>query len=346
MRIRGLGRVKTELGKARGRLFPSPMVLLYHRVVNLQHDPHLLSVTPVHFEEHLQILKQHYHVISLSELTKSLALNKNLGPVIAITFDDGYADNAETAKPLLLKYDTPATFYLATGFVGTNTEQLQDELERLVLFPQHYHDQLHITVAGKPYFWYMHSREAAKTSDTSIIRWNVESKTEQTPFQQAYSEIHYLLQSLPPVERDGALKQLRAQSGDPGPARVTHRAMSWDQARQMAACGLIELGAHTVHHPYLSKLPIREQYDEIAESKQMLEKQIGKPIMSFAYPYGTRQSYTPETVDLLKDQGFTNTVSNFRARIGRRSDLFQIPRFVVRDWNGDEFLRHIRQGRL
>jgi|GEM_PF-2901874 len=49
---------------------------------------------------------------------------------------------------------------------------------------------------------------------------------------------------------------------------------------------------------------------------------------------------------MTKELGFTNIGSNFRERIGRKTDRFQIPRFVVRDWNGDEFLRQIRKGRL
>ena len=122
--------------------------------------------------------------------------------------------------------------------------------------------------------------------------------------------------------------------------------MSWDQARQMAACELTNLGAHTVNHPYLSALPLKEQREEILESKRSLEKQIGRPITSFAYPYGTRQSYTAETVGLLKELRFTFACSNYRERIGRRTDLFQLPRLVVRDWDGDQFLRQLRTARL
>jgi peptidoglycan/xylan/chitin deacetylase (PgdA/CDA1 family) len=114
----------------------------------------------------------------------------------------------------------------------------------------------------------------------------------------------------------------------------------------MAACELADLGAHTVNHPYLSVLPLAEQRAEILESKRTLEEQIGRPIGSFAYPYGTRQSYSAETVGFLKKLGFSNACSNFRDRIGRRTDMFQIPRFVVRDWDGDEFLRQILKGRL
>lgn len=346
MRIRGLGRLKTTLARIRGQLMPGPMVLLYHRVAHLPQDPHLLAVTPEHFEEHLLALGRHCRVVSLSELTDSLARGGRPGPVVVLTFDDGYADNAEAAFPLLKKHGLPATFYLTSGFVGTTRECLHDDLERLLLLPPECPDQLRLMVGGKPFSWAMRSHCSGNQTAASAAGWNATSKTDPTPRHRAYREIHGILCALPPAEREGVLEQLRCQCGDPGPARPTHRGMSWDQARQMAACELIELGAHTVNHPYLSALPLKEQRAEILESKRALEQQIGRPVTSFAYPYGTRQSYTAETVELLKELGFTNACSNFRERIGRRTDLFQLPRFVVRDWDGDEFLRRLRRGRL
>jgi peptidoglycan/xylan/chitin deacetylase (PgdA/CDA1 family) len=346
MRIRGLGRLKTQWARLRGQLTPGPMVLLYHRVAQLQGDPHLLAVSPEHFEEHLLALRQHFEVSSLSELTECLARGMRPSPVVALTFDDGYADNAEAAFPLLNKHGIPATFYLASGFVGSTRECLHHDLERLLLLSPQRPDQLHLLVAGKPFVWAMRLREAEKRIASPVGGWNMESKTDPTARHRACREIHGMLRVIPPVEREGVLEQLRSQCGDPGPARSTHRAMTWDQARQMAACELTDLGVHTVNHPYLSALPLKEQRAEILESKRALEEQIGQPVTSFAYPYGTRQSYTAETVGLLKELGFANACSNFRNRIGRLSDLFQIPRFVVGDWNGDEFLRQIRKGRL
>lgn len=346
MRIRGLGRVKSQWARLRGQLTPGPMVLLYHRVAELQQDPHLLAVAPEHFEEHLLALRRHCRVVSLSQLTDSLARGGHPGSVVALTFDDGYADNAEAAFPLLKKHGLPATFYLASGFVGTTRECLHDDLERLLLLPPQCPDRLLLMVGGKPFGWAMRSHDSGNKTAATVAGWNVESKTDPTPRHRAHREIHGMLRAVAPAEREGVLEQLRCQCGDPGPARPAHRGMSWDQARHMAACELIELGAHTVNHPCLSALPLKEQRAEILESKRALEKQIGRPVTSFAYPYGTRQSYTAETVGLLKELGFTNACSNFRDRIGRLTDLFQIPRFVVRDWNGDEFLRQLCKGRL
>ena len=344
MKVRGLGGLKAKWAKLRGQLTPGPMVLLYHRVAHLPQDPHLLAVTAKHFEEHLLALRRHCRVVSLSELVESLGNRTGAG--VALTFDDGYADNAETAMPLLEKHNCSATFYLASGLVGSAREYLQDDLERLVLLAPDCPDELHLTVGGQHYLWGMRSRNPEHKDALTAGGCSMTSEKDPTPRHRAHREIHALLRRASPSERERGLEQLRCQCGDPGPARSTHRAMSWDQARQMVACKLADLGAHTVNHPYLSVLPLAEQRTEILESKRTLEEQIGRPVGSFAYPYGTRQSYSAETVGLLKELGFSNACSNFRDRIGRLTDLFQIPRFVVRDWNGDEFLRQIRKGRL
>ena len=346
MRVRGLGRLKAQWSRIRGQLRPGPTVLLYHRIAQLAEDPHLMAVSPAHFEEQLVALRQHYQVVSLGELAQGLTRGRSVGPVVALTFDDGYADNATTGLPLLRKHGVPATFYLPSGFVGTTREYLQDDLERLLLLSQQCPDELQLAVGGKRFAWAMRSQDGQKGIGVRAPGWNITLKTDPTPRHRAHREIHDLLRCTAPRERETVLHQLRSQCDDPGSARPTHCAMSWDRAREMAACELVELGAHTVNHPWLSALPLAEQRREILGSKRDLEEQIGRTVASFAYPYGPREAYTMETVGVVKEAGFTNACSVFRERIGRHTDPFQLPRFVVRDWNGDEFLQRLKGGRL
>jgi len=322
------------------------MVLLYHRIARLPEDPHLLCVTPEHFEEQLLALMRFCKVVSLSQMTKDLAKGKRLGPVVALTFDDGYADNAEVAMPLLKKYGIPSTFYLASGFVGTTREYLQDDLERLLLLAAFCPDPLRITVGRESFAWSMQRSDYETRAAAPIAGWNMLSASDPTPLHRAHREIHNLLRAVNPVEREEVLTQLRQLCGDPGQARITHSAMTWEQARQMASCDLIEIGAHTVNHAFLSALTQREQREEILDSKRTLEEKIGLTVSSFAYPYGTRQSYNNETIQILNKLGFLNACSNFRARIGPKTDSFQIPRFVVRDWDAHEFIRMICSARM
>jgi peptidoglycan/xylan/chitin deacetylase (PgdA/CDA1 family) len=346
MRIRGIARLKGQWSRIIGQLRPGPTILLYHRIAQPAVDPQLVAVTPAHFEEQILALRRHYRVVSVSELVSNFRSGRSNGSMISLTFDDGYADNAEVALPLLQKHAVPAMFYLASGFVGSAREFLSDDLERLLLTPPQCPDALHLTIGGKPFACAMRSRDAEPESIVSDGEWNITSKTDPEPRHRAYRALHALLRASPPAEREQVLDQLRSQCGDHGPARLAHRAMSWDQARDMASCELVELGAHTVNHPWLSSLTLTEQRKEIVNSKRVLEQQIGRPMTSFAYPYGTRESYTTETVAMVKGAGFGNACSNFRERICGHTDPLEIPRMVVRDWDGDQFLQRLTAGRL
>ena len=106
------------------------VVLMYHRVATVQPDPWSLCVSPNHFAEHLEVL-QNYHRVRLDQLSPSgWSIRPQLS--VAITFDDGYADNLHEAAQLLNRYDTPATFFITTGYVGQGREFWWDELERIV----------------------------------------------------------------------------------------------------------------------------------------------------------------------------------------------------------------------
>jgi peptidoglycan/xylan/chitin deacetylase (PgdA/CDA1 family) len=57
------------------------------------------------------------------------------------------------------------------------------------------------------------------------------------------------------------------------------------QIGDLRASGL-EFGSHTVTHPLLTRLAPEQQAQELRESKHYIEKAIGAPVTSFAYPGG------------------------------------------------------------
>jgi peptidoglycan/xylan/chitin deacetylase (PgdA/CDA1 family) len=81
---------------------------MYHRVASVRPDPWSLCVSPEHFVEHLDVL-QKYQRVRLDQLSPGgWSIQPQLS--VAITFDDGYADNLHEAALLLRRYDTPATY--------------------------------------------------------------------------------------------------------------------------------------------------------------------------------------------------------------------------------------------
>jgi peptidoglycan/xylan/chitin deacetylase (PgdA/CDA1 family) len=112
-----------------------------------------------------------------------------------------------------------------------------------------------------------------------------------------------------------------------------------DEVRNLAAGLWVEVGAHTVSHPVLADLPLAVQRSEIACSRQCLEDTVGRPVTTFAYPYGTRADYSKATASLVEEEGFALACSNFAEAVTRTSNVYQLPRFVVRDWPEEQFAR-------
>jgi peptidoglycan/xylan/chitin deacetylase (PgdA/CDA1 family) len=105
------------------------VILLYHRITRLETDPWSMSVTPEHFAEHLHVLRR-YRLVRLDQIQPPSTFFSGLS--IAVTFDDGYADNLYNAAPLLEQFDTPCTFFIASGYIGGHREFWWDELEQIV----------------------------------------------------------------------------------------------------------------------------------------------------------------------------------------------------------------------
>jgi peptidoglycan/xylan/chitin deacetylase (PgdA/CDA1 family) len=93
------------------------VVLCYHSV---SPSPSYLSLSPELFGAHLDWLREHCNVVSLSDLVAGP--HGESRPRVAITFDDGYADNHTHVLPLLASRDMPATFFLTAGFLERDRE--------------------------------------------------------------------------------------------------------------------------------------------------------------------------------------------------------------------------------
>lgn len=342
MRIRGIGGLQRAARWLKHRFEPRSLILLYHRVTDLPSDPQLLAITPQHFAEHLEVLRKHSHPMGLQQLAQSLQNGKPPDRAVIITFDDGYTDDLYHAKPMLERYDIPATVFVATGQIGQKGEFWWDELDRLLLRPGTSPPLLRLSVNGSTYQWEL--GEAAHYSDDAYRHhrcWNVLEKDEPSPRQWLYRSLCQLLRPLSEGERRKVLGELLAWAGAEPVGRSTHRALSPDEVFHLAEGELVEVGAHTVTHPVLSALPAAAQQAEIQRSKARLEEILGRPVTTFSYPYGSRSDYTPETVALVREAGFACACSSLADVVWRRTDRFQLPRVLVRNWDGDEFARRL-----
>jgi peptidoglycan/xylan/chitin deacetylase (PgdA/CDA1 family) len=293
------------------------IVLLYHRVTALTSDPEMLAVTPDNFRAHMRYLKEHVPLVRFDE-----DWSKVTKPAVVITFDDGYADNALEALPILEEVGVPATFFVSTGTIGTAREFWWHELERMFLGQQDLPSRftLEDELFGKSWL-----------TGTSCER------------QECYRGIVALMTAVDVVRRDSWLGQLRNWGQSDVMTGVNpHRSLTTGELQLLAKSPWTTIGAHTMTHTQLSSIPADRQREEIGGSKKQLETWLDQEITVFSYPFGKRCHYTAETVTLCRDAGFIKAASNFPGQVHRWTDPYQIPRHLVRDWSVDTFVKRLK----
>lgn len=100
------------------RQLPSA-VLFYHRVADTSPTPWTISNRD--FAKHIHYLKRHFEVVSLATLQARMNEPSGEKMMVALTFDDGYAENFDRAVPLLLKEGIPFTYFVSSDYILTQT---------------------------------------------------------------------------------------------------------------------------------------------------------------------------------------------------------------------------------
>jgi peptidoglycan/xylan/chitin deacetylase (PgdA/CDA1 family) len=293
------------------------IVLLYHRVTALASDPEMLAVSPDNFRAHMQYLKDTVPLVRFEE-----DWSKVSRPAVAITFDDGYADNVLEALPILDETGVPATFFVSTGTIGTRSEFWWHELEGIILEKQ-----------GLPPVFTLED-------DTVGRNWPTGTSGERKDF---YHGMVRLMNDVNAARRNNWLVQLRHWAQTDERAADTHRVMTLDEILLLAESSRVTIGAHTVTHTCLSSLTIEEQREEITASKQQLETWLGREVLTFSYPFGRRPDYTQQSIAICREAGFTRAAANFPGQAHRWSDPYQIPRYLVRNWPVEMFSKKLRE---
>lgn len=311
---------------------------MYHRVAPQDVDPWSLCVTPEHFEAHLQALGKHATPISLQELAQVHQQGEIPHRAVVVTFDDGYANNLHHAKPLLEKYNIPATVFVTTGYLDQQREFWWDELEQALLQPGELPQQLCLTINGKEHQWELGTAANYTQAD---YHQDYQRQAWQAPTGSRLNFYYSLWQQLQPLETSRRLplvdEILDWADAEPK-ARPTHRCLSSAELRTLEQGEVVEIGAHSVTHPSLAEQTVAQQKAEIQRSKDHLEKVLAHSVNSFAYPFG---NYTAQTVDLIREMGFTCACSTVPETVWQQNDKFLLPRFEVHDWSGKEFTQKL-----
>jgi peptidoglycan/xylan/chitin deacetylase (PgdA/CDA1 family) len=306
------------------------LILLYHRVAQPRRDPQLLAVAPDRFEAHLAMLLRRTNVMRLSEMVGRVAAGKPLPRrAVAITFDDGYADNVRAAEPLLVAAKIPATLFVATGYVETGRPYWWDAVDTAILgspLPS----CLELPFPAGPRSWSITDEPIAHDA------WNVLSGAAPGSRRAAYVAIMPAVKALDPPARERVLDVLRRACGDDLAGEPDARPMTQQNVAEVDRRGTIEVGAHTVDHPQLSLLDAARQDNEIAKSARSVAQWTGHPPALFAYPYGSTADYNADSVEAVKHAGFGAACSNFPGLVSATTSAFELPRMLVRNVSAQE----------
>jgi len=120
-----MGRVAGLTGAYERRFRSQMTIVAFHRV-NGQLAGDSLTCSPAKFEAFCEFFRRHFRVLPLSEQVAGCRAGSDLGGTLSITFDDGYLDNVEIAAPILRRLKLPATFFVTTGFIGSQTTPTWD----------------------------------------------------------------------------------------------------------------------------------------------------------------------------------------------------------------------------
>lgn len=278
-------------------------ILIYHRVL-AQQDPLFPDESNAEtFDQQMRLLTRCFKIMPFSDAVESLRGGKLPSRAACITFDDGYADNAEIALPILQRYGICATFFVATGFLNGG-RMWNDTVIELI------------------------RRAPGDILDLSQIRLG---RFEIGTILQRRQAIHFLLDKLkylPSESRQSAVEAMCALIPVILPRNLM---MTSDQVRELHNAGM-EIGGHTASHPILAKVENNAAYADIANGKETLEGIIGAAVRFFAYPNGKPgKDYLPDHVRMVKKLGFDAAVSTARGAAGKNSDLYQLPRFTPWD---------------
>lgn len=289
-------------GGRQGRL----SILIYHRVP-AQVDPLFPEGGDMDsFDQQMGLLTDCFRVIPLADAVRGLRSGGLPSRAACVTFDDGYADNAEIALPILKKYAIPATFFISSGVLDGG-RMWNDTVIELV------------------------RRATGDTLDLGML--NLGSFPVETLAQRrkAIDDLIGQLKHLPPESRQSRVEKMCSIIPVNPPDNLM---MTSEQVRSLHGAGM-EIGGHTVFHPILASTEKSAARAEIANGKEMLEGIIRAPVRFFAYPNGKpERDYLPEHVAMVRELGFEAAVSTAYGAARPGDDLYQLPRFTPWDRGG------------
>lgn len=315
LHVTGLDRLLARLTGGRGVIFA------LHRVrprgEGNPGSPRMLEITPEFLDRTIRlVVARGYEVLSLDDAHARLTEGDFDRPFACFTFDDGYRDIREFALPIFRRHALPFAIYVSTDFADGMGDLWWLKLEMAIA--------------------------AATDLDLRLdgIATHFECGTAAQK-DEAFEKINLWLRTIPEAGARSAVAELCRSQGIDTSKLCRDLIMDWDELRELAGDPLVTIGAHTRRHLSLAKLTRAEARLEMEESIRRLERELGRQVRHFSFPYGGEDSVGPREYELARELGLSTAVTT-REGLLREADAlsttslprialsseFQSPRYV------------------
>ncbi|NMA96498.1 MAG: polysaccharide deacetylase family protein, partial [Phyllobacteriaceae bacterium] len=265
------------------------VILTLHRVLPeepAKFSPNaILQVQPDYLDYVLErIRKLGLDIVSLDEAIERLAAPKPGRRFVVLTFDDAYRDNLQYALPILQRHEAPFTLYVPTAFVDGVGQLWWQAIEDIIARQ----DAIALTEGDETEYL-----------DTITVAQKI----------NAFKRLYWRMRKMPEPDRLKLLADFTTAYGYDLERQCRDLIMSWQELRVFADDPLCTIGAHTVNHYELAKLPEAQARAEMAQSVDVIEAQFGFRPTHCSYPLGGPLSCGPREFALARDLGFRTAVT-------------------------------------
>ena len=279
----------------------------------------LLEITPRFLTRVVALLRRSgLDLVSLDEMHRRMTEGDFARRFVCLTFDDGYRDTLTFAYPILKAAGVPFAVYVASSFPDRLGELWWLALEAVIAR----NDQIGLVIDGE---------------NRSFACRSVAEK------RALYNELYWWLRRRPTeAETRAIVRNLAACYQVDIAAFCKDLCMDWPQIAQLAADPLVTIGAHTVNHPMLARLPADAARGEMDLSRSVIEAALSRPPQHLAYPFGDPTAAGPREFATAAALGFATAVTTRPGVIfaAHRDRLTALPRISL---NGEfQQLRYVR----
>ena len=279
----------------------------------------LLEITPEFLTRVVSDLRRSkLDFVSLDEMYRRLTEGDFAQRFVCLTFDDGYRDVKQWAYPILKQAGVPFAIYVATSFPDRVGDLWWIALETVIAR----NDHIGLQIDGRN-----------RTFDCTTAQEK----------RALFDELYWWLRARPTeAEMRDKIRDLAACYNIDTSRFCEELCMDWRELAELAADPLVTIGAHTVNHQMLAKLPAETVRAEMDLSRSVIEAALAVRPAHLSYPVGDRSSAGPREFAIAAELDFKTAVTTRPGVLfaAHREHLTALPRISL---NGEyQRLRYVR----